>query len=193
MKMSERGLLIVLSAPSGCGKSTIVQGLLERREGLKFSVSATTRAPRAGEADGVQYFFKTEDEFSDEVAHDGRLEWARYAGNGYGTPRASVEEHIARGEQVILEIDMQGAFQVREKMPEAKLVFIEPPSMAELERRLRQRGTETDEAIAERMATAELELSRKMEYYKQLVNDDLESAVAELVGYINEQAQEQRQ
>ena len=187
------GNLFVISGPSGAGKGTLVRHALSQIDDAWVSVSATPREPRRGERDGVHYFFMDEDGFSAMAERDGFLEWARYAGNGYGTPRASVEEHIARGEQVILEIDMQGAFQVREKMPEAKLVFIEPPSMAELERRLRQRGTETDEAIAERMATAELELSRKMEYDKQLVNDDLESAVAELVGYINEQAQEQRQ
>ena len=100
-----------------------------------------------------------------------------------------MEEHVAAGEQVVLEIDMQGAFQVREKMPSAKLVFVEPPSMEELERRLRKRGTEDEGAIAKRMAAAEVELSRKMEYDKQLVNDDLDEAVAELVAYVNEQAQ----
>ena len=134
------GNLFVISGPSGAGKGTLVRHALSQIDDAWVSVSATTREPRRGERDGVHYFFMDEDGFSAMAERDGFLEWARYAGNGYGTPRASVEEHIARGEQVILEIDMQGAFQVREKMPEAKLVFIEPPSMAELERRLRQRG-----------------------------------------------------
>lgn len=183
------GNLFVVSGPSGAGKGTLVQRALDQIDDAWVSVSATTREPRRGERDGVSYFFLSEDEFAAKAETDGFLEWARYAGHGYGTPRASVEEHIAQGDQVILEIDMQGAFQVRDKMPEAKLVFIEPPSMEELERRLRGRGTESDDAIAERLATAELELSRKMEYDKQLVNDDLDTAVAELVGYINQQAQ----
>ncbi len=138
----------------------------------------------------VSTFIETLPGYGKAKAEEGGfLEWARYAGHGYGTPRRSVEEHVAAGEQVVLEIDMQGAFQVREKMPSAKLVFVEPPSMEELERRLRKRGTEDEGAIAKRMAAAEVELSRKMEYDKQLVNDDLDEAVAELVAYVNEQAQ----
>lgn len=183
------GNLFVISGPSGAGKGTLLKRALSQIDDAWVSVSATTREPRRGERDGVHYFFLPEEEFAQMAESDGFLEWARYAGNGYGTPRASVEDHIAQGDQVILEIETQGAFQVRDKMPEAKLVFIEPPSMEELERRLRGRGTEGDEAIAERLATAELELSRKMEYDKQLVNDDLEAAAAELVAYIDEQAQ----
>ena len=182
------GNLFVVSGPSGAGKGTLVERVVESLDDAWVSVSATTREPRRGEREGVHYFFMDEDAFSAMAQADGFLEWARYAGHGYGTPRRSVEEHIAAGDQVILEIDVQGAFQVREKMPEAKLVFVEPPSMAELKRRLRKRGTESDEAIAERLAAAEVELSRKMEYDKQLVNDDLDTAVAELVAYINDQA-----
>jgi len=183
------GNLFVISGPSGAGKGTLVRHALSQIDDAWVSVSATTREPRRGERDGVHYFFMDEDGFSAMAEEGGFLEWARYAGHGYGTPRRSVEEHVAAGEQVVLEIDMQGAFQVREKMPSAKLVFVEPPSMEELERRLRKRGTEDEGAIAKRMAAAEVELSRKMEYDKQLVNDDLDEAVAELVAYVNEQAQ----
>lgn len=156
------------------------------------SVSATTRKPREGERDGVQYYFKTRDEFMAMVEAGELLEWAEYSGNCYGTPRKSVEEHIAEGCQVILEIDVQGAFQIREKMPECHLVFIEPPSLEVLEQRLRGRGTEDDETVLRRMEAAKVELSRKKEYDIQLVNDDLETACAELVAYVNEKAEETR-
>lgn len=154
-----------------------------------LSISATTRAPRAGEVDGVHYRFLTDAEFDRLIAEDGLLEWACYGNARYGTPRATVEEHIARGDQVILEIDIQGGFQVREKFPTAHLVFIEPPSLQELERRLRGRGTESEEAIADRLETAKVELSRKMEYDIRLVNDDLDEATAALVRIVDEQAQ----
>ena len=156
------------------------------------SRSVTTRAPREGEVDGVHYRFATAEEFQNLVDTDGLLEWATYAGNRYGTPRATVEEHMARGDQVILEIDVQGAFQVRDKMPSAHLVFIEPPSLEVLEERLRGRGTETDEVIEKRMQAAAVELSHKMEYDMRLVNDNLDEAVAALVGYVNEQAEKAR-
>ena len=156
------------------------------------SMSVTTRAPREGEVDGVHYRFVSSEEFQQLVACDGLLEWATYGGNCYGTPRAVVEEHIAAGDQVILEIDVQGGFQVRDKFPSAHLVFIEPPSLDVLEARLRGRGTETDAAVAERMETARVELSRKMEYDIRLVNDDLDVAACALANYVNEQAEKIR-
>ena len=186
-----KGNLFVISGPSGAGKGTLVSRLLKVVPDAWVSISATTRNPREGEIDGVHYYFKSEADFMELVEADGFLEWARYADNCYGTPRASVAEHLATGDQVILEIDMQGAFQVRERFPEAHLVFIEPPSMEELERRLRARGTESDEVIEARLATAKLELSHKMEYDIRFVNDDIDQATAELVDYVNERAENQ--
>ena len=187
-----RGNLFVVSGPSGAGKGTLVARLVREVPDAWVSVSVTTRAPRVGEVDGVHYRFATDEEFDRLVEEDGLLEWATYGGNRYGTPRADVEEHIARGDQVILEIDVQGGFQVREKMPSAHLVFVESPSLEVLESRLRGRGTETEEAIATRMEAARVELSRKMEYDVRLVNDDLEEAVRALTGYVDEQAEETR-
>ena len=150
-----------------------------------FSVSATTRAPRESEVEGVSYFFIDDTTFDNLLATDGLLEWTSYSGNRYGSPRKAVEEHVAAGEQVIFDIDMRGAFSIREKMPEAHLIFIEPPSLEELERRLRNRGTETEEQITRRLEAAALELERKMEYDIRLVNDDLDVASDELIAYVN--------
>lgn len=166
--------------------------LLERVPDAWVSVSVTTRLPRAGETDGVQYRFLTQEEFQHLIDTDGLLEYATYNDNRYGTPRALVEEHMARGEQVILEIEIQGAFQVRDRMPEAHLVFIEPPSLEVLEQRLRKRGTESDDVIESRMRTAQVELSHKMEYDIRLINDDLDEATAVLVDYVNGQAEKTR-
>ena len=185
-----KGNLFVISGPSGAGKGTLVKRLLEEVSDCWVSVSATTRNPREGEVDGVHYLFKTREEVMGLVESDGLLEWAEYSGNCYGTPRASVEEHMAAGEQVILEIEVQGAMQVRQKLPEAHLVFVDPPSIEILEQRLRGRGTESEEVIARRMETALLELSRKSEYDYLLVNDELETAVSELVEYVNKHANE---
>ena len=183
-----KGNLFVISGPSGAGKGTLVSRLLERVPGAWVSISATTRAPREGEVDGVQYLFMDDAEFDRMVGEGGLLEWAQVHDPKYGTPRALVESHMAAGDQVILEIDVQGGFQVKEKNPDAHLVFIEPPSIDELERRLRGRGTEDEDTIALRMRNAELELSRKMEYDIQFVNDDLDVCTDEVVSYIERQA-----
>lgn len=183
------GNLFVFSGPSGAGKGTLVARLVEEVPDAWVSVSCTTRKPREGEVDGVSYFFKTREEFDQLVAEGGLLEWAEYSGNCYGTPKQVVEEHMAAGDQVILEIDVQGAFQVRDIIPSAHLVFIEPPSLEVLEQRLRGRGTEDEETIQRRLSAARVELSQKMEYDKLLVNDQLDVAVQELVGYVNDLAE----
>lgn len=179
-----KGNLFVLSGPSGAGKGTLVSRLLDAIPDAWVSVSATTRQPRPGERDGVSYYFMDQSRFDELVSQGGFLEWATVHGNSYGTLKSSVQEHMETGSQVILEIDVQGALQVRKAMPEAHLIFIEPPSIEELERRLRGRGTETEEVICKRMETAMVELDRKMEYDVQVVNDDLNRATDELVAYI---------
>lgn len=186
MKNNSRlGNLFVISGPSGAGKGTLLSKVIERIPDAWVSVSATTRNPRPGEEEGVHYYFLDKDHFLELVNHDGFLEWAKVHDNYYGTLKESVLEHMKAGEQVILEIDVQGALQVRNVIPEAHLVFIEPPSLEELERRLRSRGTESDDVISSRMKTAEVELAQKMEYDIQVVNDDLEQAVNELTAVIN--------
>ena len=182
------GKLFVISGPSGAGKGTLVSRVEDAMDDIWVSVSATTRAPREGEVDGTNYFFMDREEFEKLASDGGFLEWAEYSGNLYGTPIAPIREHMAKGDNVILEIEVQGADQVKDKLPDSYTVFIEPPSMEVLEQRLRSRGTEADEAIALRMRTAEVEMMRKMEYDKQLVNDDLDTATEELIRYIKETA-----
>lgn len=184
-----RGNLFVISGPSGAGKGTLVARLLQSVEDAWVSVSVTTRKPRAGEIEGVHYYFADNEEFDHLIAEDGLLEWAHVHSCRYGTPRKTVEDHIALGNQVVLEIDVQGAFQVRDKLPSAHLIFIEPPSLETLEKRLRGRGTETEDVIEKRMKVAHMELSRKMEYDIRLVNDDLDVAVNELIAYVDKQAE----
>lgn len=179
-----QGNLFVISGPSGAGKGTLISCLTQRFPGIWVSVSATTRTPRPGEVDGVDYYFLTEEEFEQTIADDGFLEYALVHGKHYGTLKRSVDEHISRGEQVILEIDVQGARQVKQSMPDAHFIFIEPPSIEELERRLRGRNTETEEQINKRLDTALLELSAKMEYDVQLVNEDLETTYGQLEAYM---------
>lgn len=179
-----KGNLFVLSGPSGAGKGTLVSRLLTAMPDAWVSISATTRQPRPGERDGVSYYFMDQSRFDELVSQGGFLEWATVHGNSYGTLKSSVQEHMDTGFQVILEIDVQGALQVREAMPQAHLIFIEPPSLEELERRLRGRGTETEEVIRKRMKTAKVEVAHKMEYDIRVVNDDLNRATDELVAYI---------
>lgn len=187
-----KGNLFVLSGPSGAGKGTLVKRVLQRIPDAWVSVSATTRQPRPGEVDGKDYFFLDQPRFDELVSQDGFLEWAHVHGNSYGTLRSRVQERMDEGAQIILEIDVQGAFQVKKAMPEAHLIFIEPPSLEELERRLRGRGTETEEVICKRMKTAEVELAQKMEYDVQVINDELERATDELVSYIGSFANDTR-
>ncbi|MCI9128750.1 MAG: guanylate kinase [Eggerthellaceae bacterium] len=184
--MSGRGNLFVISGPSGVGKGTLVS-MLKDAEAAWVSVSATTRHPRPGEVDGVDYLFMDKQDFLHKADDGGFLEWAEYSGNCYGTPRDTVESHLEAGEDVILEIEVQGALQVRGSMPEAHLVFIEPPSMEELEARLRGRGTESEEAISKRLQAAKVEMDSKMKYDYVLVNDDIESAFEELRGYMEQE------
>lgn len=178
--MPEKGLLIVVSGPAGCGKGTVLRQLFESREGLFYSVSATTRSPRPGEEDGVHYFFLTKQEFERRIALDDMLEYAAYCENYYGTPRSAVEQRRGEGNDVILEIEVQGAMKVREKVPDAILVFIMPPSLAVLEKRLRGRGTESEEVVLKRMERAKAEISLAPQYDYIVVNGELQKAVDDL-------------
>ena len=166
----------------------MVKALIEQVPDAWLSVSATTRKPREDEVDGKHYHFLSNDQFDDLVRQDGFLEWAQVHSNKYGTPRAQVEQAIAEGKQAILEIDVQGAFQIKEKIPQSILVFIEPPSLEILEERLRGRGTETEDVIAARMSVATMELLEKIKYDIAIVNDDLDVAAKELVDFVEKQA-----
>jgi guanylate kinase len=171
------GRLIVLTGPSGVGKGTLLKSLVQRHPELYLSVSATTRAPRPGEVNGKTYFFLSRPEFERMIAQGEFLEWAEFAGNFYGTPRQAVEEQIRQGRWVILEIELEGARQVRKHFPDAVRIFILPPSLLELEFRIRHRGTETEEAIARRMLRAQEEIDAASEFDIQIVNDDFEGAL----------------
>ena len=165
-----KGLPIVISAPSGCGKDTILEQLYKKNSNLTQSVSATTRAMREGEIDGVSYHFTTTDAFEKMIANGEVLEYTQYCGNYYGTPKKAVTDMLEQGRDVILKIEVEGAMNIKKIFPECVLIFILPPSMSELERRLRKRGTETEETIAARIAQA-----RKFDYL--VVNGELEKAV----------------
>ncbi len=177
---TDSGLLIVFSGPSGCGKGTLVAKLLAQRTDTVLSVSVTTRAPRPGEIDGVHYFFKTREEVEQMIKEDALLEYAQYSGNYYGTPRAAVEEHLRAGRNVILEIDVQGAVQVMEHCSDYISIFLTVPSMEELERRLRGRGTEEEEWIQTRMQAAKSELEYIDRYQYTVLNDEVDAAFERL-------------
>ena len=175
-----QGQLTVITGPSGVGKGTLVQRLLERNPSVWLSVSATTRGPREGEQEGVSYFFHSRQRFDALVADGGLLEWAEFAGNCYGTPRAPVEAQLATGRPVLLEIELEGARQVRRSFADAVQIFLAPPSFEELERRIRGRGTDQEEAILRRLARAKEELEAKAEFDAVVVNDDLDQALLRL-------------
>ncbi|ESL02664.1 guanylate kinase [Catonella morbi ATCC 51271] len=177
--MKRAGVLSVISGFSGVGKGTIVKKLVEK-EGYALSVSATSRAPRQGEVHGREYFFLTREEFHSMIENNGLIEWAEYVSNFYGTPREYVEERLAGGEDVILEIEPQGALKVKAQYPEAVLIFIVPPNVKELENRLIGRGTEETEIIKKRLKRAAEETAFIENYEYIVINDDLEDAVSDI-------------
>jgi len=182
--MSEKGKLLVISGPSGAGKSTVVFKAIEGRSDVCFSTSVTTRSPRPGEVDGREYFFIDFKRFHEMVKNDELLEHAEYVTNCYGTPRAYVEQRLNEGMNVVLDIEILGARQVKKKMPGAVLIFIAPPSLVELERRLRGRGTDTEEAVQGRLARARQEYQEADFYDYLIVNDDVEKAAKQLSAII---------
>ena len=175
-----QGKLIVITGPSGVGKGTIVRSLLQRHPQLRLSVSATTRNPRPGEKDGVDYYFTSRNEFEDAIAKNDFLEWAQYAGNYYGTPKTKVKNLLEQGKIVILEIELIGARSIVRMFPEAQRIFILPPSIAELETRLRKRGKDPESAIEKRLARAKEEIAAKDEFEVQVVNQDLAEAIKQI-------------
>ncbi len=185
MPPDARPRLTVLSGPSGVGKSTVVAHLRKAYPEVWLSVSATTRRPRPGEQDGVQYFFVSDDEFDKLIANGEFLEWAEFAGHRYGTPRGAVLERLEAGEPVLLEIDLQGARQVRETMSDARLVFLAPPSWDELVRRLTGRGTESPDVVERRLAAARVELAAESEFDVTLVNTSVEDVAHELLALVD--------
>lgn len=177
---ADRGILIVLSGPSGVGKGTVCKALRDQAPDIVYSVSATTRSPREGELDGVNYFFKTKEQFKQLIEKDEMLEWAEYVGNYYGTPRKFVEDTLNQGKDIILEIEVQGALKVKQKFPEGIFIFLLPPSMNELESRIVGRGTESEESIRCRMNAAVDEIGMMEHYDYAIVNDQVEAAIARI-------------
>lgn len=174
--MSE-GLLVVISGASGTGKGTVCKKLFETEKTLAFSVSATTRAPRVGEVDGVNYWFLEKERFEKMIEAGEFLEWAKVYDNYYGTPLKKVEERLKNGEDILLEIDTQGALNVMEKMPKGVFIFLLPPSLEELKRRIEGRGTETEESLKKRLGAAKEEIALGEKYQYLVVNDEVENAV----------------
>ena len=178
--MARKGNLIVVSGPSGAGKGTICQALFRQHPDLQYSISATTRAPRSGEKDGVNYWFIAKEKFAAMIESDDLLEWAEVYGNYYGTPRSYVDQMLEAGKDVVLEIDTQGALQVKKKFPEGIFIYIVPPSLDELAKRIYGRGTDEPEVIERRLSCAKSELACAGEYNYLVVNDELAQAVAKV-------------
>ena len=185
--MKNKGLLIILSAPSGAGKSTVVQDLMKKRENFRFSVSATTRKPRIGEIDGKDYYFVTREKFEEMIAAGEFLEYAQYVDNFYGTPRKALEQQLEEGYDVILDTETQGAFQVKEKCPDALMFFLMPPSFEELESRLVSRGKDAPEVIRHRLEVAKHECSLAERYDYIIVNDNVERAANEFIAAVDKE------
>ena len=183
--MKHRGILIVVSGFSGAGKGTLMKELISTYDNYALSVSMTTRKPRAGEEEGKSYFFVEKEAFEQTIAEDGLIEYACYCGNYYGTPREYVESCLDKGQDVILEIEIQGALKVKEKFPDALLLFIMPPSAKELRRRLEGRGTESDEVICQRISRAAEEAEGIENYEYIIINDKLDECVKEMQSIIN--------
>ncbi len=183
----DKGMLVVISGFSGSGKGTLMKGLMENYDYYSLSISATTRAPRPGEEEGREYFFVDREHFLKMIQNGELLEYARYVDNYYGTPKSYVEQELAKGKDVILEIEMQGALKIKAKYPDSVLVFITPPTVEELIRRLRNRGTETEEIIAKRLEKATMEAEGIEAYDYILVNDNLDKTVKHLNYLIQDQ------
>lgn len=175
--MRQRGLLVVISGPSGTGKGTVCKKLLSQRESVRYSVSATTRKPREGEVDGKNYFFVTEAQFLDMLEKDALIEWDKYCDNYYGTPKAFVDKSLENGTDVILEITVEGALEIKQKYPECVLIFIIPPSLEELRRRIESRATECCDVIEKRLQQAANELKYVSKYDYLVLNDSVDNAV----------------
>ena len=179
-----KGILIVLSGFSGAGKGTLVKELMKTYDNYALSISMTTRKPREGEVHGREYFFTERESFEEKIAQNGLIEYAEYCGNYYGTPRDYVEEMLAAGRDVLLEIEIQGMHKVKKMFPDMLTLFVTPPSIAELEKRLRGRGTETEEVIKKRLARAAEEAKGMEDYEYLVVNDDLQECVEEIHGIV---------
>lgn len=180
----KRGNLVVFSGPSGSGKGTVLAEAMKKDSGIAVSVSATTRKPRDGEIDGVNYYFKTVEDFENMIKGNGLIEWAQFCENYYGTPRDMVEKNLEEGKDVVLEIEVQGAMKVKERFPEAVLIFNLPPSTKVLRERLTGRGTEDAEVVEKRLKTAEWEISQAEKYDYIIVNDDIETAANEFLAIL---------